>query len=143
MLKAIILGYLAAVWAISHISLISCTPETCVTPVPPRSLVPSFLLHISDYLANHSFINIGLLHLIGQLSLVADVLIVVYFVLSTVFHITKTIISNVLLLILLFVVLAIGLAAYEYGWAYVAEWLFNHGVTGVKKLVGTLAKSKT
>lgn len=142
MLKPIILGYLAAVWAISHISLLSCTPATCILPAPSRTLIPEFLLRISDYLSLHSFIDIKLLHLIGQLSVLADVIIVVYYILSTVFHVTKTIICNLVTVGVVLVVLGLGIAIHEYGTGVVMQWVLENGVEGVKKVGRVLVKAK-
>jgi hypothetical protein len=74
MLKQFIFAFLAAILLMAQISLLSCTPSTCIVGAPARELMPTPLLAISDFLLNYQMINIKLLHLIGQLTVVAELL---------------------------------------------------------------------
>jgi hypothetical protein len=73
---------------------------------------------------------------------VADVIIIAYFVLTTVFSFTKALICNLIMLVLVVGALVLGLAVHQYGTAAVAQWVLNHGVEWGKQAVGKVFSGK-
>lgn len=134
-LKEIVLGYVAALMLVSHISLISCNEKTCIIPPVPREYVPASILRVSDYLEKHSFIDIKMLQLIGQLSLVAEALIIAYYVCQYVLGAAISYIWLTVKIVAVLVVVAFALATYYKGLPWVMSTVSRGGWETVREMI--------
>ena len=123
--KTILIAYLAAIWVVAHISLISCTKETCMMDGPPRALVPDVLLNASDHLVKNPWVNMRLLQLIGQLSLLADLIIIGYILLHSVLGTVRAICNNIFFLLFIVIVTVYAMAIHQFGFSAVYSWTYS------------------
>ena len=125
LVKTILIAYLAAIWVVAHLSLISCTKETCVIEGPSRELVPEVLLNASDHLLRNPWVNVRLLHLIGEISLLADIIIIGYLLLSSVLGTVRAICNNIFFMMLIVIVTVYALAIHQFGFSAVLSWTYS------------------
>jgi hypothetical protein len=140
MLKQFIFAFLAAILLMAQISLLSCTPSTCIVGAPARELMPTPLLAISDFLLNYQMINIKLLHLIGQLTVVAELLLVVYWIISITWGVISGILSNFVYMMGLFLLLLLGFSIHQFGIGSVVSWLFELGRSLMTRMISWTTK---
>ena len=104
MLKEIIIAYLVALSIITHMSLLTCTESTCLFTVNKYLVEYDAVRKIISLVNSQSLISIQHLHLLGHISLLADIVLVIYIVVSIITNIVSRILKLWIYIALLVIV---------------------------------------